>query len=445
MEKKMRIRNKPVVVGMVLIIAAFATACEKDAPAEPLANRTARAASIIQAPKTWRTLDEKYADLADSVPGFGGLFYDADGQLTVYMKNPSAFGVSTRTRLASLVRAQRGNHALPGDNNMNVLRGQYDFRELLTYYRTVVLPAIPKIEGITTSDIDEMQNRIVVGVSSQDLVSAATSRLADLPLPARLVQVIVEPPARKETTLDDYLRPVPGGAHIVRNDGTYDYNCTLGYSLTKSLGDTVETARYFVTNSHCTAQRNALDYTQMRQAGYYIGSEIGDPATFDNSYTSSCPVTFVCRFADAALFLYDSASYADQGRVAFPALNSTTFSIYLTITSVQSPAAGYAVNMIGSASGRRSGTTVSTCVDVWNITGWTNGWLLCQGKANYTSAGGDSGAPVIEAHGDGTAYAIGLHWGSNGSDRWYSPMDNVLQEFYTRLSGSPYVSPVTYP
>ncbi|HSE52886.1 MAG TPA: hypothetical protein VLB00_11915, partial [Gemmatimonadales bacterium] len=114
--------------------------------------------------------------------------------------------------------------------------------------------------------------------------------------------------------------------------------------------------------------------------------------------------------------------------------------------AVQPPEAGYSVNMIGSASGRRSGTVQSVCVDVWGITGWTSGRLLCQGKSNYVSTGGDSGAPVITAFGDGTAWATGLHWGSNvAGDRWFSSMDAVLWEFYQRLSGNPYLSPVVYP
>jgi hypothetical protein len=83
---------------------------------------------------------------------------------------------------------------------------------------------------------------------------------------------------------------------------------------------------------------------------------------------------------------------------------------------------------------------------IWGITGWTGGRFLCQGKSNYVSTGEDSGAPVITAFGDGTAWATGLHWGSNvAGDRWFSSMDAVLWEFYERLSGNPYLSPVVYP
>lgn len=395
----------------------------------------------------WRTIDERYADLADSVPGFGGLFYDASGRLTVYAKNPATFDGPTRQRFIALRQSQRGGQPIPGDGDLQVLPGRYDFRELLTIYRGTIIPAIPSIEGVTTSDIDDVRHRIVIGVSDGALIGKARLRIAVLRLPEGLVDVETVPLARLNLSLADSLRPVPGGAAVTW--GSPSSPCTLGYNLIRHVGgagDTAATARFFVTNSHCTSQRNTLDYTQIRQFGYFIGAEIGDPAAFTNSYTSACPVTFVCRWADAALFQYDSAAHTDHGRIAFPSLNSLVFTSYLNVTAVQPPEAGYSVNMIGSASGRRSGTVQSVCVDVWGITGWTSGRLLCQGKSNYVSTGGDSGAPVITAFGDGTAWATGLHWGSNvAGDRWFSSMDAVLWEFYQRLSGNPYLSPVVYP
>jgi hypothetical protein len=104
--------------------------------------------------------------------------------------------------------------------------------------------------------------------------------------------------------------------------------------------------------------------------------------------------------------------------------------------------------MIGAISGRRSGVVTAACVDVWNVTNptWMNGRYLCQAKANYSSQGGDSGAPVLTPFGDGTAWATGIHWGSqNATTKWFSPMDNVLNEFYLRLAGNPYLSPVAVP
>jgi len=213
-------------------------------------------------------------------------------------------------------------------------------------------------------------------------------------------------------------------------------------------GDTVATDRYFVTASHCSSSRNSLDYSDSYQHGDIVANEWGDPAAFTNSYTSSCPVGKLCRFADASVYRYNDPSLDDQNHVALAGIGSLSFTSVATITSVDSPPVGYTVNMIGAKSGRRYATVEATCEDVFNIAGWTNGALLCQGRAAYFSQDGDSGAPVIELFGDGTAWAVGIHWGNYTSGgvlhSRFSPMDNVLNEFYTRLPGSPYFSPVQY-
>lgn len=439
-----RISSRTSTLGALALVAA----CSPDAPVAP--NRTERepargARSQLRAPGLWRTLDERYAELADSVPGFGGLFYDAAGRLTVYAKTPAAFDAP---RLVRLLQVQRGGRSLPGGDNVRVLAARYDFRELLTLYRNVVIPAIPTIDGVTTSDIDEMRHRIVIGVRDEALVGKARQRIAMLGLPADLTEVEVVQPARIDALLTNYLRPVPGGMRIFLNPYVQPTQCTVGYNLIRYVGtpdDTAATDRYFVTNSHCTITRNVTDSVLVNQGGSPIGREIGDPAAFDHSYTAACPVGYACRFADAALFKYDSAAHADQGRVAFPTLNTLSFTTYVNVTAVVGPTTGYTVNMIGAQSGRRVGTVLGTCVDVWGITDWPGGRFLCQGKANYTSVNGDSGGPVITAFGDGTAWATGINWGHNATNAWFSSMDAVLNEFFMRLPGFPYLSPVMYP
>ena len=425
-------------------------ACANDTVLEPAAAHVSSpaTASSSSGRSGWKTMDEHYAEIADSVPGFGGIFYDSVGRLTVYSTTPSAFNAVARQRVAGLVRARHGGRPMPGDNSLQVLRGSYNYRDLLTTYRQSVLPLIPLIAGVTTSDIDETRNRIVVGVRDHTFLAGARQQLSMRGLPSNVIDVVVMPPAQLSASLTDQLRPVPGGAYIEINSTNA---CTMGYNLIRHVGgagDTAATTRYFVINSHCSSQRNAPDLSQVRQVGGYIGREIGDPAAFTNSYTSACPAGYQCRWADASLFEYDSPTLSDHGRIAFPStLGSLVFTGYMTITSVQMPMAGYTVNMIGSASGRRSGLVTSTCTDVWSITGWTNGRLLCQGGANYVAVKGDSGSPVITAFGDWTAWATGLHWGVNAKSgtAWFSSMDAVLSEFYDRLPGNPYLSPVTYP
>lgn len=45
------------------------------------------------------TLDEEYALFAREVPGFGGLFYDADGVPNVFLTDPAAASASPLSRV----------------------------------------------------------------------------------------------------------------------------------------------------------------------------------------------------------------------------------------------------------------------------------------------------------------------------------------------------------
>ncbi len=424
-------------------------------PAEPRAPQRLSATSGFQA-RSFQTIDERYAALADEIPDFGGLFYDQAERLNVYLKDTTA-GDRSRPQLAAfLTREQGGRHpelVAARLSNMRILRGKYNFRELLTLYRNSILPSIADLPTVTITDIEDSRNDIVIGVSSPEAIETVQSRVRAAGSPSGLVRVTIEPPVRINSLLTDSLRPIPGGAYIFRLTGTDSIRCTMGYNLVKYLGsldDTVATDRYFVTASHCSSARNSLDYSQFYQHGGYIGAESGDPSAFTNSYTSACPTGKLCRWADASLFTYVDPSLANLGKVAYTGLGSLSFSGFATVTAVQGPAMGYTVNMVGAASGRTFGTVTLVCADATNISGWTNGDLLCQDRATYTSQDGDSGAPVISLFSDSTAWAAGLHWGNHFNNgvfqySWFSPMDELLGEFFDLLPGHPNLVPVQYP
>ena len=128
------------------------------------------------------TIDDRFDALTESVPGFGGLFYDANGRLAVYVKKPATLSSASRNAIAAfLARERSGVHsdqAAIDAANATVLPATYDFHELLTFYRSVVVPAVPTIVGITSGDIDETKNRIVIGIGSADLIPVAQARVA---------------------------------------------------------------------------------------------------------------------------------------------------------------------------------------------------------------------------------------------------------------------------
>lgn len=69
--------------------------------------------------------------------------------------------------------------------------------------------------------------------------------------------------------------------------------------------------------------------------------------------------------------------------------------------------------MVGAISGWTSGTVLSTCFDAYTYFGSLPVRLICQGKSNYYSQGGDSGAPIFNwwswNYDDSVVELLGVH------------------------------------
>jgi len=456
-----------------LLLVLLSSACQLERPIGPQADAQPRMLNNVSAPqslKRVRTSDDDLAELADRLPGFGGFYYDGQQRLNVWLKDPGR-SAEAEVQVADLLRRRTGRARDRSEDNaarvqgMRVRQAQYDFRQLLTWYRGHVLPNVMRLEGITMTDINEQLNRIQVGVANAALVEPTRRRIARLPIPNDVVQVIVEPltvptadavhaltpsdAGFRTQYLQGIVRPVVGGARIIGyipNGGGAGNTCTLGFNLVAWVSDTLRPERYFVTNSHCLPGIGSMGGNAVAQpaASSFVGVETLDPSNL------SC-VTVVagvvvpnspCRLADAALVLYDSASFSDHGKVAVPAVGETSFTSTTSITEVYSPEVGRGVEMIGSESGRKTGTVTRSCV---NIQSTDNIWYLCQGRASYAAQGNDSGSPVIERLGDGSvAYGVGLHWGTSSTfGSAFSPLYSVLNDLYSPAIGL--LDPTTSP
>lgn len=91
-----------------------------------------------------------------------------------------------------------------------------------------------------------------------------------------------------------------------------------------------------------------------------------------------------------------------------------------TVDSKADAFAGQQVEKIGRTTGLTRGSVTQTCVHV-NAAG-TNITRLCQWLADYTSAAGDSGAPVVAVQTDTIRTLRGIHWGGGGTTRVFSPI-----------------------
>jgi len=328
------------------------------------------------------SLDDEFAQLAAKVPGFGGLYLDERGTTHVYLQD------TTRAGEVQDLGAR-----------VEVDQGAYDFRDL-SAWKEAVRPLLIQ-RGAVFLDIDEQRNRLLFGVE-RDSVDAFSDELEGFlrstRVPREAVLVEAAEPMLPVEQLNDRIRPVPGAVQIQSVNGT----CTLGVNGLR-LG-----VKGFVTASHCTATRSAVDGTVFFQntvaSGNQIGVETADPGFFGFFQNMSCPPGFLCRRSDAAFVAYDSAALSAGPKIANPLSCSSQggsllvdpFFPRLVVSGVTfgSPVVGSIVTKSGSVSGCTCGPTKNTCTDIVVAGSVPTILMLCQNRVTAGVQAGDSGSPV---------------------------------------------------
>jgi hypothetical protein len=399
-----------------------------------------------------REINADFVQLVQQVPGFGGLFIDRtsdpSGVVTVYLTNPELAAAARVSIAAFLSRIGKDQWSTKATSGLRVLQGQYDFVQLTHWYGQVI-SKVP-VRGFTMGDIDERRNRIVIGVRDIAVRERVLADVAALGIPsgAVLVEEVgptimnqsvepIEPPPPSFETLFDPVRPVIGGLQI---QSVFDLKfCTFGFNVQRYNPDgTLDSRRYFMTNSHCTSIFGYALQHEMGQpdATQPIGFEVLDPLLFDSSKNSNCPPGRECRYSDAALFqLYGHVTW-DFARIAHVDQNLTIIGTR-TMNGEAYALMGEIANKVGIASGFSSGEVTATCADVpqfllregqFEDTGRT---MLCQRKARYSTQQGDSGSPVYLFYTNGYRDAVGINWGTDIRDKQavFSSLNWTFWEF----------------
>ena len=356
----------------------------------------------------FRTLDDEYAELADRIPGFGGLFLDEAGHAHVYLTDVS--------------RGREVQELAAG--GVQVHRGDYDFRSLAGW-KSRLLPLLD-LPGAVFLDADERSNRLVLGVEggTNERVEAA---LRESGVPRAAVVVEDSEPIAPMAELTDQFRPIPAGVQIRNQDGG---GCTLGINAMGATG------RGFVTASHCSLLQFVLDGTVFFQRsvapGNRVGVEVTDPPFFAGG---SCPSGRLCRYSDASFVDYDSDSLPQMSLIANPSycaldVGSRTVlpalpRLTLDGTVPTTLPSGAVVQKVGKTTGCTLGSVKSSCFDA-NVKD-TVFTLKCQTRVSSGAQGGDSGSPVFQQHG-AEATLAGILWGGTSNTFVYSPWIWVQSE-----------------
>lgn len=128
-----------------------------------------------------KSYDDLLAEVARRHPGFGGMFINEAGGLSVYLLDP-AQGAAAETAIAAVFGPER----VP-QGGIRVLNAQYGFLQLKEWYDR--LGAVWEIPGVAFTDIDEGRNRLAVGLERIAQRGLVEEKLRSLGIPLEAVAI----------------------------------------------------------------------------------------------------------------------------------------------------------------------------------------------------------------------------------------------------------------
>lgn len=395
-------------VSAAVVALLFTAACDSpESPAgpdasAPAANRAAPQGQI-------HTPDQEFARAARAeVPGFAGYFLRDDGTPVVRLVDGAQRGAAQRYLAQHLAAARRGRHA--GAPQQPVfLPAAYDFAQLHEWSERLV-PLLER-DGVYLIDVDEVENRLLVGVGDASAAAGVRAEAVRLGIPANAVATQTQQKPANRATVRDRFTTVVGGIQIAFGG----YVCTQGFNARRVSNNT----NIFVTNSHCTTTQYATDgatiYQNTVASGNAIGAEVADRALY-----ACVSGVASCRRADAAYISHNGTRTVGQGGIARTAW-ATGRAASLTVTGEYDIVGRYTgtlpvgtyLDKTGRTSGSTYGQVTNSCVTI--------GSLRCQDISKVWSEGGDSGSPVfVYLGGSGAAendvQLHGVMWGGPGTD-----------------------------
>jgi hypothetical protein len=406
-----------------LTFAVLVAACsDSPAPTGPAADEGPVHISMSGAPQG--SAPDRAA-LTRAIPGFGGIFFDGDGVLTVNLVDPGQRG---RAEQALAAFAQLHGTA---PSRIRVNQARYPYQDLDRWFNRLWPEAFEVGRGgVVFADLNETRNRVVIGVHDPSVMAPIRALAARLGIPEDAVVVEAAEPIRPMVTLRQLAPSIMGGYQIHFGN----YLCTLGFNALSG------SAESFITNSHCTNKQGEMTGTLYYQptssvSPTAIGIEVDDPEYWKGD---GCPQGSRCRYSDAARALRQSDRTFSRGYIAKttgPNNGSLEVAGSFRITGTYDQAGldkncvveGTSLSKVGRTTGWTAGTVTNSCFHT-GVLG-SNIVQLYQVRVSANVDSGDSGSPVFRFPGttdDVTLY--GILWGGGSSSFVFSPITNVRHE-----------------
>jgi hypothetical protein len=453
---------------LAVLTAVFLGACQ-DIVA-PGVNQSATASSRSTSDASGRNgwmIDQEFARIArEEILGFAGYFVDKEGRFTVQLKNPTHRDRAITALSKAFARQEARGIPGPGVANARILQAQYDYVELKQWRDQA--RHLLGVSGLHSLEIDDMRNRIRIGVDGEAARSSIRAQLVMLGIPAQAAIVEVrepilpgrefgpgDPVVRPQnmgtgesgggsgsvmaSSLTDKYRPLVGGLEIwfQNDDDNLYYPCTYGVNVRESSFYGMQ----FVTASHCSRVIGTADATRYTQGDYVvtepiIGYEREDPwyTSAPSSTGSPCRVAR-CRYSDVSVSVLHEVNF-NFGEIARTQSSQTTsgstvIGSRFKITAEYDipyapPYVGMPLDKIGITTGWTTGTVSSPCVDLIAVREGIEYGFYCQTVVNAGADKGDSGAPVFrrtKIHDEVIFY--GILWGGSPGSFVFSSLQNI--------------------
>src|SRR5690348_1522252 len=267
--RRVRLLVPAAVVSLSTTFGACESAPRTLAPSSPagpisgsLAARTARLGRGV-------SRENENLRLLTQLPGYGGQYYDGDGNLNVYVVDPTRSAKAIELFTPILKAHRRG-----GRGHLIVRPGLYDIGQLQDWFHRVMAGA-SRIPELVWVGVDQAHNRLelaidkaresqgrsivarllsATGIPSQAVIVDATKPIESLvrvePTPRRSRRSSVLPMDTLADSLGSLFKNPMGGILISYQDSASDstFYCTLGIAVT----DYATGVTGFLTASHCS-------------------------------------------------------------------------------------------------------------------------------------------------------------------------------------------------
>src|SRR5689334_18855009 len=225
--------------------------------------------------RTARGFEDEILRLENAVPGFGGLFKDAQGRVVVYLPTATDRAAALR-QLGAAASSLKADNSLRNDlraGRVLVRDGRFPFSQLVAW-QGQVLGLLKGGEGVRGVDADESTNRVRITLLDGTSRNALDQALASSGIPNDAILVDFGNPLFTSSVLTDRFRPTGGGIQIANSTEL----CTLGFPVTTVTYH--ETG--YLTAAHCSdggaGNTGGTMYQNTNAAGNQYGTVSLNPA-----------------------------------------------------------------------------------------------------------------------------------------------------------------------